>query len=313
MFFKKENKIKNNRWKRENVLLIDKVLNQTFPIHELYGAFNETDNSISLWFNNSLLTNLTCSKDTYITLLNHGLIKTDCYIEPIKTTPHKTKEKNEIYFIDSFLVIEDEFIDVYTLQLSVKNQSFIIHSEQRALCELALTEKEQFINDLNNVKQCFKSELTGESLKHFENTQLRNRQLETEDKEREKRLNNLQNNLDEQLELGFPSIIVTTESVSPFKVKERLGIVSAEYAHRSTIMKDAFAEISHIGKDRNKNTQNALKRAKKEALLELKKEAYLLGADAVIAVDLDYSEISGAGEPLLFLVINGTAISILQD
>jgi len=42
----------------------------------------------------------------------------------------------------------------------------------------------------------------------------------------------------------------------------------------------------------------------------LKKEALLTGANAVIGVDLDYSEISGGGKSMLFLVASGTAVII---
>jgi len=38
------------------------------------------------------------------------------------------------------------------------------------------------------------------------------------------------------------------------------------------------------------------------------KEAYELGADGVIGIDLDYSEISGKGKGMLFLVASGIAV-----
>ena len=47
-------------------------------------------------------------------------------------------------------------------------------------------------------------------------------------------------------------------------------------------------------------------------LNELKKEAYELGADGVIGVDLDYSEISGKGKGMLFLVASGTAVKFKE-
>ena len=49
------------------------------------------------------------------------------------------------------------------------------------------------------------------------------------------------------------------------------------------------------------------------ALTELRREAHNLGADAVEAVDLDYSEVAGAGGPMMFLVASGTAIEIDND
>jgi len=43
----------------------------------------------------------------------------------------------------------------------------------------------------------------------------------------------------------------------------------------------------------------------------LRKEAFSLGANAVIGIDLDYSEISGGGKSgMLFIVISGTAVIV---
>ena len=51
-----------------------------------------------------------------------------------------------------------------------------------------------------------------------------------------------------------------------------------------------------------------LRDARNTCLEELKNEALELGADGVMGVDLDYSEISGAGKSMLFLVASGTAV-----
>lgn len=109
---------------------------------------------------------------------------------------------------------------------------------------------------------------------------------------------------------GYDHIILTTESISPFAVRKRLGIVTAEYVYRSTILSSLVAEISSIGETRQSSTQSALKEVRTMALSELRREAHNLGADAVVAVDLDYSEVAGAGSPMMFLVASGTAIEI---
>lgn len=54
----------------------------------------------------------------------------------------------------------------------------------------------------------------------------------------------------------------------------------------------------------------SLRAARKAVLGELKREAAELGADAVIAVDLDYSEISGGGKSMMMLVASGTAVKL---
>ena len=54
-------------------------------------------------------------------------------------------------------------------------------------------------------------------------------------------------------------------------------------------------------------------KVRKTVLKELRKEAYLVGANAVIAVDLDYNEFSGGGKSMLFVVASGTAVEVSSD
>lgn len=56
--------------------------------------------------------------------------------------------------------------------------------------------------------------------------------------------------------------------------------------------------------------QDTLRELREQAVEELRQEAARLGADAVVAVDLDYSEFSGGGKSMLFLVANGTAVRL---
>lgn len=56
--------------------------------------------------------------------------------------------------------------------------------------------------------------------------------------------------------------------------------------------------------------QKVLKDLRKTCLDELRMNAAEMGADAVIGVDLDYSEISGKNGGLLMLVASGTAVKL---
>jgi uncharacterized protein YbjQ (UPF0145 family) len=51
--------------------------------------------------------------------------------------------------------------------------------------------------------------------------------------------------------------------------------------------------------------------SRKTALYELKREAHMVGANAVVGVDLDYVELSAAGN-MMMLVASGTAV-IIED
>jgi len=55
-----------------------------------------------------------------------------------------------------------------------------------------------------------------------------------------------------------------------------------------------------------------LRDARVACLDELRREAEEVGANAVIGIDLDYSEISGGGKSMLFLVATGTAVKVTK-
>lgn len=106
------------------------------------------------------------------------------------------------------------------------------------------------------------------------------------------------------------SIILTTESDHNLEVLERIEVITAECAFGMNIFKDIFAGVRDIVGGRSKATEGVLKDARKQVLADLKKEAYSLGANAVVGIDLDYSEFSGGGKSMLFVIASGTAVKI---
>lgn len=108
-------------------------------------------------------------------------------------------------------------------------------------------------------------------------------------------------------------MILTTETAHNLPVMERLGIVSAEVVIGMNLFRDIASAFSDTFGGRSKTMQTGLRQAREAALAELKLEAYELGADAVVGVDLDYSEISGGGKSMLFLVASGTAVSLEKE
>ncbi len=87
-------------------------------------------------------------------------------------------------------------------------------------------------------------------------------------------------------------------------------MITAECVYGMNIFKDLFSGVRDIFGGRSGAVQNTLRDARKTVLNELKKEAFQLGANAVVAIDLDYSEVSGGGKSMLFLVASGTAVMI---
>lgn len=112
-------------------------------------------------------------------------------------------------------------------------------------------------------------------------------------------------------EAQYLSIIVTTShSIDGHHVSQYLDVITAECVFGMNIFKDIFAGVRDVFGGRSESVQNVMKEARKLCLQELRKEAFTRGADAVVGVDLDYSEISGGGKSMLFLVASGTAVKL---
>lgn len=105
-------------------------------------------------------------------------------------------------------------------------------------------------------------------------------------------------------------IILTTEAAPDLQVDRRLDIITAEVVIGMHLFKDIASAWRDVFGGRSKGMQEGLREARKAALSELRREAASLGADAVLGVDLDYSEISGGGKSMLFLVASGTAVTL---
>lgn len=108
-------------------------------------------------------------------------------------------------------------------------------------------------------------------------------------------------------------IILTTETAHNLPVDRRLDVITAEVVIGMNLFKDVASAFRDTFGGRSKAMQDGLRQARVAALSELRREACALGAHAVVGVDLDYSEISGGGKSMLFLVASGTAVTLKQD
>ena len=104
-------------------------------------------------------------------------------------------------------------------------------------------------------------------------------------------------------------IMLTTETDPNLNITKRIEIVTAECAFGMNVFKDLFAGVRNIVGGRSEAVQKTMRDSRRVALLELKKEAYEVGANAVVGVDLDYVELSSGGS-MVMLVASGTAVII---
>ncbi|WP_412504534.1 YbjQ family protein [Roseovarius sp. SYSU LYC5161] len=106
------------------------------------------------------------------------------------------------------------------------------------------------------------------------------------------------------------AILLTTETYPEgLSITKRIEVVTAECAFGMNIFKDLFAGVRNVVGGRSEAVQKTLRDTRRTALYELKKEAYEVGANAVVGIDLDYVELSAAGNMVL-LVASGTAVRI---
>ncbi len=103
-------------------------------------------------------------------------------------------------------------------------------------------------------------------------------------------------------------VITTSHILEGYRVIDTIEVITAECVFGMNIFRDMFAGLRDFVGGRSDATQKVLRDSRKTCLNELKKEAHSVGANAVIAVDLDYSEFSGGGKSMLMLIASGTAV-----
>ncbi len=103
-------------------------------------------------------------------------------------------------------------------------------------------------------------------------------------------------------------LIVTATTLQGKNVKEYLGLVSGEAILGANIFKDFFAGIRDIVGGRSAAYEGELRKAKDLAIAEMIQQAQQMGANAVIAVDLDYETIGNQGSNMLMVSASGTAV-----
>lgn len=115
----------------------------------------------------------------------------------------------------------------------------------------------------------------------------------------------------EVIEKIAKDLILTTEFAMPdYRITKRLDIITAECVFGMNMFRDMFASVRDVLGGRSGASQKVLRDARKTCLAELRREALISGANAVIGVDLDYSEISGDGKSMLMVVASGTAVVV---
>lgn len=110
-----------------------------------------------------------------------------------------------------------------------------------------------------------------------------------------------------------PAIPLSTTPTLPGReIASTVGVVTAECVFGMNLLRDVMAAVTDLTGGRSRVTEAVLRDARAACLADLKLEATRIGADAVVGVQLDYSEFSGGGKSMLMLVANGTAVRLIK-
>ena len=104
-------------------------------------------------------------------------------------------------------------------------------------------------------------------------------------------------------------IISTTPTLEGQPISEYLGVVTGETIVGANILKDFLATVRDIVGGRSAAYERALHDAREQAIREMAERAHLIGADAVVGMDLDY-EVLGSGNGMLMVTCSGTAVKL---
>jgi len=102
-------------------------------------------------------------------------------------------------------------------------------------------------------------------------------------------------------------IITTTPSIEGHKIEQYLGVVFGEVVAGVDFIRDFAAGLSNCFGGRSGAYEEELIRARESAIREMEDRARMLGANAVVGVDIDY-EVLGSNNGMLMVTASGTAV-----
>ena len=104
-------------------------------------------------------------------------------------------------------------------------------------------------------------------------------------------------------------IITTSPTIEGHEIIEYKQIVFGEVIQGVNFLKDIAASFSNFFGGRSNSYEGELITARENAIKEMGQRAKSLGANAIIAVDIDY-EVLGQGNDMLMVTASGTAVVI---
>lgn len=104
-------------------------------------------------------------------------------------------------------------------------------------------------------------------------------------------------------------VLSTTPTIEGSPIREYKGIVTGETIIGANVFKDFMAGLRDFFGGRSGTYEKVLAEAKDTSLSEMTERARLMGANAVVGIDIDYETI-GQNNSMLMVTCSGTAVVI---
>lgn len=102
-------------------------------------------------------------------------------------------------------------------------------------------------------------------------------------------------------------LMITTNLIQGKEIVKYYGMVTGEVIIGANIFKDILAGVRDIVGGRSSTYERVISEARIQATDEMREQAEVLGANAVIGIDIDYETV-GQGGSMLMVTIAGTAV-----
>lgn len=234
MFGKKKANPENiirQRWDADALVhdkIIDKIKNEEYLVADLFGSFR--DEYLTLWFNNQYLATFPYSEKKYKHLIKHlSLNECDDYVPPFFTEVITARNGTEFFFSGKELLTPHYAIDSVEIEV-IENDSGIeiLYNQQKIA---TFTDNDAQTLFIQGFEQALKNNKLQMGLAGRQSTEkLKSSRAREKIEAQSAKLK--QKNYKKSEESGFSQVILTTESISPFPVAKRLGIVKSEYVLR---------------------------------------------------------------------------------
>lgn len=104
-------------------------------------------------------------------------------------------------------------------------------------------------------------------------------------------------------------ILTTAPQIDGYQIREYKGVVTGETIIGANVFKDFMAGIRDIVGGRSASYEKVLREAKDTSMQEMMERAQMMGANAIVGIDIDYETI-GASSSMLMVATSGTAVVI---